>query len=230
MSLPPASVLTLDVVIDYLIVNKIDDPRLYDYLTRAVDQTRIDHWTNRIDKINGIVRPGNIKPKEWEGRTNELKGRCFEKIGGIILSSAMPFHAYNRVPSTMNEIDWLVELGPSAKWLQATSEWGTHFICECKFGTQTINAGWIGKLNTVLITHSASVGLLISSRGLGKGGGSQKLRFQLQMLAAVPPVKVIICMNTQEVTDSLTQRNFLRILCQRYVQTKIGAAKLSSLS
>jgi hypothetical protein len=77
---------------------------------------------NLVSRIHKLLPPHPlIKPKEWEGRTNELKGRCFEKIRGIILSSAMPFHAYNRVPSTMNEIDWLVELGPSAKWLGATA-------------------------------------------------------------------------------------------------------------
>jgi hypothetical protein len=228
MSLSPA--LTLDVVLAYLIENKVDDPLVYDYLTRTVDQAQFDHWTRRIAKIESINRPVGVSQKSWEGRTNEVKGRCFERIGGLLLSSAKPFSLHSRVATTVSEIDWLVTLGPSAAWLPATREWGTHFVCECKFGRQKINSGWIGKLNTVLENHSAGVGLLISSRGLGKGGGSQKLLFQLQLLASKTPSKVIICMNTEEVRENVARRNFLRSLCERYVQVKIGAATLSNFS
>lgn len=222
-----APVLTLDVVIQFIVDNGIDDPRIYAYLTRHVDRAKMDHWARRIERINAIKKPNGISPKVWEGRTNELKGRCFEKIGGVLLSSAKPFHSYKRVVSTTNEIDWLVELGPSAKWIPATSEWGTHFICECKFGRQRINAGWIGKLNTTLIGHSASVGLLISTQGLGQKG-SQKLRFQLQLIAAAAK-RVIICINTEEMRKSIEEGNFLRLICQRYVQTKVGATNLAGL-
>ncbi len=225
-----SSALTLEQVLEYLIRNNIDDPHIYDYLTASVDQKQIEGWIGEIDEINARVKPAGMSLKAWEGEKNRLKGKCFEQLGGLVLKTVKPFKSWDRVNTPINEIDWLVSIGPTALHLPAMRDWGTHFICECKLGEQTVSVSWLGKLNTVLRTHGATVGLLMSSKGISKKGRASAVRFHLQMYAAMTPSIVIMCLNTAEIKSSLAERKFLQLITQRFIEAKAGAAALRAIA
>jgi hypothetical protein len=222
--------LTLEMVVEFLKTRRTDDAQIFDYLTLPIDEARVGKLIAQIEEINTRPRPRGVTARAWEGTINAEKGHVFEEIGGILLSSIRCFKSHNRVATTMNEIDWLVEMGPTADWLQSTREWGTHVICECKCGSQKVTGDWVTKLGGVMESSQARVGFLISSKGLGKTGGSIKIRFKLQLLAAVDPKRFILCMNTEEVRQSVADGKFLRLLCQRYIETKSGVARVLSMT
>jgi hypothetical protein len=224
------SVLTLDQFLEFGIRHNIEDPRIYEYLTGPIDQAAIDEAVAKIDEINNRPKPSGMSAKSFESLKNQLKGDEFEKLVGLVLKTVKPFEAWNKVPTPLNELDWLVLLGPTANYHPSIREWGTHFICECKFGAQTVSVTWIGKLNTVLETHSATVGLLMSSKGIAKKGRSSAVRYQLQMLAAKTPSRIIVCLNTEEIRSSLADRKFLQLITRRYVEAKVGAAPLRTIA
>jgi hypothetical protein len=224
------SALTLEEFLDFGIRNKIDDPKICDYLTGPIDQTAIDETIARIDEINHRPKPDGMSAKSFESLKNQQSGDEFEKLVGLVLKSVKPFQAWNKVGTPLNELDWLVVLGPTAIHHPAIREWGTHFICECKFGAQSVSVTWVGKLNTVLETHSANVGLLMSSKSISKKGRATAVRYQLQMLAARTPSRIIVCLSTEEIRSSLADRKFLQLIAQRYVEAKVGAAPLIAMS
>lgn len=210
--------------------HNLDDRRIYEYLTGPIDQAAIDAAVAKIDEINNMAKPRGISAKSFESLKNQQKGDQFEKLVGAVLKSVKPFESWNKVGTPLNELDWLVALGPTAVHHPAMREWGTHFICECKFGAQNVSVSWTGKLNTVLETHGATVGFLMSSRGIATRGRATAVRYQLQMLAAKTPSRVIVCLSTEEIRASLANRKFLQLITHRYVEAKVGAAPLKAIA
>lgn len=222
------SAVTLEEWLEFGRRHNIDDPRIYEFLTGTIDQAEIDRQIAEIDRINLLPKPGGMSKKEWEGERNRLKGKAFEALGGLALQTVRPFQGWSNIRTTTNEIDWLVVLGPMALHLPAIREWGTHCICECKVGDQVVNVTWIGKLNTLMQTSGVSVGLLLSSKGIGKKGGAA--RTQLQIIAAMTPSRVIVCVDLEEMKASLAKREFLQLIARRYIEVKVGAGPLKALA
>jgi hypothetical protein len=221
--------LSLDKVLDFLQRHNINDERIYEFLTNPADENSIAKWTNRIERIDGAKKPAGITPRTWVGKKNKLRGACFEKLTGFVLQTVKPFTSWNRVHTAINEIDWLVQIGPTAHFLPVMRNWGSYCVCECKFGVQAVSVSWVGKLNTTLQTHGASVGLLVSSKGLSRKGRGSAVRTQLQVLAAMTPSRVILCLNIGEIRSSLSQRRFLQLITGRFIEAKTGAAALQTL-
>jgi hypothetical protein len=224
------SAFTLDEWLDFGRRHNIDDLRIYDFLTGTIDQVAIDQRLAEIDEIDSRPKPGGFSKKGWEGEQNRLKGAAFEALGGLVLQTVRPFHLWNNVHTTTNEIDWLIELGPLAQHLLVMRDWGTHCICECKVGNQVVNVGWIGKLNTLMQTSGVSVGLLLSKKGIGAKGRASSARVQLQLLAAMTPSRVIICINLEEMRTALASRGFLQLIGRRFIELKIGAGPLKAIA
>ena len=78
---------------------------IYDFLTGTIDQAAIDQRIAEIDEIDSRPNPGGFSKKGWEGEQNRLKGAAFEALGGLVLQTVRPFHAWNNVQTTTNEID-----------------------------------------------------------------------------------------------------------------------------
>jgi len=220
--------LTLDEWLDFGRRNDIDDPKIYEFLTGNINQVEIDQRLAELDAIDALQNPGNFSKKGWEGEQNRQKGIVFETLGGLLLQSIRPFHVWNRIVTTTNEIDWLIELGPLALNSPVMRHWGTHCLCECKVGNEPVNVTWIGKLNTTMQTSGASVGILLSRRGIGPRG--RAARTQLQLLAAMTPSRVIICIDLQEMREALAARTFLQLIGRRYMEVKIGAQPLKAIA
>jgi hypothetical protein len=224
-----APAITLDQYLDFMNSNNVDDPAIFEHLTATIDHNKVAALIAQIDAINAKTKPASMSAKAWEGQINSEKGALFEELGGLVLKSVKPFTSWSNVNTPINEIDWLVQIGPTGKHLTAIREWGTHFICECKFVNKSVNVTWLGKLRSVIQTHGANVAILMSSKGVSKKGRSSAVRYTIQMYAVMPHPVVIICLNMEEVKASLASRKFLQLISQRFVEAKAGVKPLQAI-
>src|SRR5260370_29860201 len=93
-----------------------------------------------------------VSKATWQGRQSKIKGAIFEELIDLVLKTAEPFETWQNVITTTSEIDILVKLGPSALIIPSLREWGTHFICECKYSSEYVSLQLVTNLNTVLQT------------------------------------------------------------------------------
>jgi hypothetical protein len=218
--------ITLQDALDFMLRNQVDDAKIYSFLSMPLNRAAIKFWLTRIDRINVMVRPSGVAKKVWEGRKNRVRGKCFEKLSGVMLKAVRPFTSWHSVNTTTNELDWLVQVGPTGQHVPALRQWGTHFICECKFTHDFVTVTWIDRLNTVLQTHSASVGVLMSSKGMTNRGRGVAAKNQMRLLAAMTPSRTIISVDTTDIHACANGHNFLQLLAQRYIEARIGADPL----
>src|SRR5580765_3821584 len=219
--------ITLQDALDFMIRNDINDPEIYSFLSTPLDIAAVTKWLKRIDRVNTMT-PSSKRSfkKAFEGKINRLKGKYFEQLAGLILQTAKPFTSWHSVQSTTNELDWLIQIGPSGQHLPAMREWGTHLICESKLSKDYVNVTWVGKLNTVLQTHGASVGILISSKGMTNRGRGAAAKMTVRILSAMTPPRTIISFDLEDIRACTKGTNFLQLLSQRYVEARAGADRL----
>jgi hypothetical protein len=206
---------------------KVDNPLIYELMTGDIDAVELDALLHEIEDLETRANPGGFTKKAWKGERIRLKGVAFEALGGLVLQSVKPFENYANVLTTTNEIDWLVTMGPLALYSPVLKDWGTHCLCECKVGAETVNVTWIGKLNTALTTNGARVGILLSKKGFG--ARSSNVRAQLQLLAATPPHRIIICIDLAEMRAALANRTFVQLIGRRYIEVQLGAKPLQAI-
>ncbi len=225
---------SLDTLLHYLSSHQIDDPKIYNHLC-----TRDTRRLNSLLRALNRTERAQHKPTKHRSRASSrsfksyqsgLKGKIYEQIAKEILSSVKCFTASTNVQTTTNEIDILVELGPSATWVPALRLWGSHFVCECKFHDTHLTTTWVGKLNTVLQTHNVSVGLLISKKGIAGTGRGTQIHHLLQLLAVATPARFIIPIDFSDIQRYLTGENILSLITRRYVEAKSGIAKFATLA
>jgi hypothetical protein len=215
----PVTQFNLEQWLQMAAANEVDDLAIYEHLCPPLPPNLVTRWLARIAKIEGAPRPASMKPAEWRGKISRAKGHAFERMLASILKTVRFFNSWRNVTTTTNEIDLLVEIGMGCQISPIVRQWGSHFICECKLVADGVNATWIGKLNTVLQTHGASVGVLISSKGPPRG----KVRTQIHILAVMNPPRVIVCVSLDDLRQCASGGNFLRLITARYLETKTGA-------
>jgi hypothetical protein len=209
--------------LEYMNTQQVDDAKIYSFLSQ-VDTARVACWLSRLDRVVAAKKPDDpsITDKKWTGRKNAIKGKIFERLVGAILCGIKGFDTWKDVTTTTNQLDMLVHLGPTAQFSPALREWGTHFICECKFEDKAIGVTWIGKLNTVLQSHLARVGVFVSRRGIANGGPGKKARNLIRTLALMTPSRFILSLDRPDLERCIAGQNLAELLSRKYVGTKIG--------
>lgn len=219
---PAPGNLTLKQWIEFAQANNINDEMIDRFLCPPLPPNSVSRWLSRIGKIENAAKPPGISGKEWSGKKSRLKGRAFESMVRLILKSIPSFTIWKNVTTTTNEIDLLVKIGSTIQVSPVIRQWGPHFLCECKLVNKSINATWIGKLNSVLELHAAEVGMLLSSQGPPRG----KVKTQIHMHAFKVPPRVIVCISLDELKECENGKNVLSLVTTRYIEAKTGAAAL----
>jgi hypothetical protein len=210
--------------LEMAVTNDVDDIAIYEFLCPPLPPKFVTRWLQRIQKIEDAPRPNGVSVAVWRGKKSKIKGHAFEKLIGSILRTIRFFTSLKNVATTTNEIDVLVEIGMGCQISPVIREWGSHFICECKLVPEGINATWIGKLNTVLETHKAKVGVLVAAKGPPKG----KVKTQIHVLAVKAQPCVIVCVSLDDLKTCEAGTNFLRLITTRYLEVETGALALIS--
>lgn len=139
-----------------------------------------------------------------------------------VMKSVPSFTVWKNVTTTTNEIDLLIKIGLNIQLCPAVRRWGSHFLCECKLVKGSINATWVGKLNSVLELHGSEVGILISDSHAPRG----RVKTQIQMHAIKTPPRIIVCVSLAELQECENGRNLLQLLSTRYIEATAGASRL----
>jgi hypothetical protein len=213
---------TLEQWIEFALRNKVDEDSIYQYLSPPLPPKSVTKWLARIQRIESAARPKGVSAQAWQGKRSRLKGRAFESLMQTVIKSVPSFTVWKNVTTTTNEIDLLVKVGLTIQVSPIVREWGSHFLCECKLVNSSINATWVGKLNSVLELHNSEVGILVSAHGAPKG----KVKTQIHMHAFKTPPRIIVCISLAELQECENGRNFLHLLSTRYVEAKTGATGL----
>lgn len=236
--LPFPSIDSMDTLLDFLSANGIDDYKIYEHLCPQPPKN-VSHIIRALDRVTRAsfkARPAGTEPhgrrpnkNSFRSYQSTLKGKLFERLATELISSVKCFTTYSNLPSATNELDILVTLGNSSSWVRAMQNWGTHFICECKFHDTHITNTWVGKLNTVLLTHGATVGLLISKKGIAPIGRGTQIRHQLQLLAVATPSHFIIPLSFEDLLRCAAGENLLALISKKYVEVRTGVANFAAL-
>ena len=220
------SIDSLDSYLEYMTANDIDDVRIYEHLAR-VNVRRIEMLLARLRKVEAAPSPRGRGAASFRSRRSDLKGRVYEQVVQVLVDGVKCFDSYSRISSSTNELDLLVVLGPSATFVPALRSWNTHCICECKFHTTYVQNDWVSKLNTVLSTHGAPVGLLFSRKGIATAGNGARIRSLLQLLANGQQPSFILCLDWIDLESCVAGKNFLQLISERFVEVRTGSRKLS---
>lgn len=213
---------TLKDWLEMAVRNNIDDPTIYEYLSPPLPANLVNRWMGRIDRIENAQKPAGVTAAAWRGKKSAMKGHAFERLITAILRTVRFFESWRNVGTTTNEIDVLVQIGMGCQISPVIRQWGTHFICECKLVAGSINATWVGKLNTVLELHNAQVGILVAAKGPPKG----KVKTQIHILTLKTQPSTIVCVSLDDLEDCQNGGSFLRLIATRYLEVRTGAGAL----
>lgn len=201
-------------------------------LTAPIDQSRFLSILKRIDLVVMAAKPPGSKytNKEWETRKSGLKGRLFEELVGLILNSSVIFDSYHHIQTLTNEIDWLVLFAPMRFLVTPMESWGTHFLCECKMTKKALDTNWVSRLNTLLQTQGASVGVIFAASEIGNKGNTGRTLRLIEDLS-ISGQRFILRVSMQELKLCATaQRNLLHLLSEKYLQLRVRSDRLKLIT
>lgn len=209
-------------VLEYITKNDIKDPTIWALLDRT-DRATLTNLLSQVDSIDAeiydkLVHTG-LNSKQFETSKSGRKGKVFEKVAETLFRDISCFGTRTDIPTATNQLDVLVQMGPMANVVPAFKEWGTHFICECKYHDKGVSVDWVQKLHAVLSTHGASVGVLISKKPISKGTRGN-IHHMLQMFALKG--RIIISVSRDDLHKCAAGDSIIPMLCDRYVAVQMG--------
>ena len=225
---------SLDSLLCILATNNIDDPTIYRHLCPR-HPARLKRQVAALERVaEATYVPGAFtkvdSPKSFKSAQSRLKGKLFERITEEVLKAVTCFSVEKNLQTSTNEIDVLVSLGPSSSIVPALRMWGTHFICECKFHDSHVSTTWVGKLSTLLETHGASVGILISKKGIAHTGRGRQICHLIEKLAIKPSPTFIVTLDFADLQRCIAGDNVLELIVRRFIEVKASIARLTALT
>lgn len=223
----------IDTLLKFMHANNIDDDRIYSHLcpTASSRLARLLKCVERVSKAKYRPKAFNFNSeKSFRSAQGRLKGKIFEAVTTELLSSVSCFKTYTNIQTTTNEIDVLVEVGPTGLFAPALRDWGTHFVCECKFHESHVSTTWVGKLATLLQLHNAKVGLLISKKGIAPSGRGANIHHHIQMIGVSALQKIILPIDFSDIERCANGENILHMIVRRFIEARSAIAKFSVLS
>ena len=216
---------SLAFVLDFLAKNNgVDDAAIWSLLDK-VDRAKLAQLLTDVDAVDATTYDKTVNvgmtSKTFETIKSGKKGKLFEEIAATLLSGVTCFGTRKDIPTATNQLDVLVTLGPSSAVVPAFREWGTHFICECKFHDKGVSVEWVQKLESLLGTHGAKVGLLISKKPITKGGRGN-IAHKLQLFAMKGAY--ILCLSREDLDKCAAGEGIIQILVDRYISIQMGIA------
>jgi hypothetical protein len=221
---------SLATIVDFLRKKPVESSDIYALLDRT-DRSLLARLLTEVDAIDATVfdkaaNPGKTA-KQFETEKSGKKGKVFEEIAKTFLSGVTCFDVNPNIVSSTNQIDVLVTLGPMALAVPIFHKWGTHFVCECKFHNKGVSIEWIQKLESLLGTHGANVGILVSKKPISKGTrGNIAHALQLYAMKGV----YIICLSREDLDKCAAGDGLIPMLVNRFVSVQMGVANFMTPS
>jgi hypothetical protein len=214
---------TLDDVISHLAIKGIDNAEIWKHLDRT-DRTKLATLLAELDVVEAeeydLAAHAPLTKRSFQSDKSARKGKLFEKLAYELLAGLTCFAVRADVTTDVNQLDLLVGLEPSSGIVPAFRLWGSHFICECKFHETAVGVDWVEKLHSILRTHKANVGLLISKKGIAKVGRGRSILQLLHMLAV--DNTYILCLGRDDIEQCISGGGLLQMITDQYVAVSNG--------
>ena len=213
----------LDNFLHDLVENKVDlTDQIYNYLSNT-DIDRLQKWLNRLEKVRAFKISGNsANAKRLKGKKSNLVGRVFEKLIRVLLDDCNVLHHDGNIRSTISEIDFRIMIDPQGGCIPMLRENGTHAIGEAKCVQHGLKAEWLTELSGILSTHNATLGIIFTASPPKKLNVNH--RHTLSLLAANN--HKIIPIGQTQILKVIGGENFLKLLCDQYVQVMTHSSEL----
>jgi hypothetical protein len=218
---------TLDMVMNLVASGKFNNERIYQSL-EAIDTPNVIRLLDELDIVDAekydAVLHTPLTKKEFTSKQSERKGKLFEEVSALLMDGLRCFKVERNIATTVNQLDILVRLEPFSKLVPAFSNWGAHFVCECKFHESTFNGDWLDQLLGILVAQRASTGILITKKPASRKGRGAGVMTKLQLFAVQG--KMILLFSRDELRTCAIDKKFLKEIVRKHVDTLAGIPSL----
>lgn len=98
----------------------------------------------------------------WGREGNYEKGQRFERLSKYLLESLRVAESIHNIPTTSNQIDYLVYIKPHRFYHPFLAWIGLHFLVECKNENSSISSREVADLSILMDDYKCKLGLFIS--------------------------------------------------------------------
>lgn len=218
---------TFEMLIKLVETGRFDNERIWSSLD-ATDGPAVLQLLDDLDAIDSEkydpALHAPLKKGAFTSKQSAKKGKLFEEISAQIMNGIRCFKVEKDVTTTVNQIDLLVRMEPFASLIPAFRTWGAHFVCECKFHETRFSGDWIDQLITILVSHGASTGILITKKAASFKGRGGSITTKLQIFAVQN--RRILLFSRDELRQCLKDKTTLKEIVKKHVNVLAGIEEL----
>lgn len=100
----------------------------------------------------------------WDKKRNHEKGERYEKFAKYLLNSLRVCENIHNIPTSSNQIDYLVEVRPHKFTHPFLAGLGQYFLVECKNEKSSISSREVADLAGLMNDHKCNFGVFISRK------------------------------------------------------------------
>ncbi len=206
--------------------------QIYSYLS-TTDLPRLKTLLARLDKVRSLdvtqlakLRPASHKhkaKKATQGQQTKLLGKILEIVMLTLLRGCHGISVGANLRSTTSEIDFMVQVGPTAFIIPIFKSAATHLIGEAKCYKSGFKSEWVNELVGLMQAHSTTHSILFTA------SPSKVLRADHRHLIQLHGMKGdrVIPFGLAQVNEIANGKNFLKVLSDQYVRVLNATSDLA---
>lgn len=217
---------------DLVANNTNPDDEIYEFLC-ATNVSRLTTLLKRLDQVRasdaGALSKSRTKnhkyiaKKSIQGQQTRLLGRLLEMIMLELFRGCQGVAVGANLRSTTSEIDFMVQVGPTALVIPIFKSAATHLIGEAKCYSSGFKSQWVNELVGLMQLHSTSHSILFTACP------SKVLRVDHRHLIQMHGMKGdrVIPFGLAQVKEIAAGKNFLKVLSDQYVRVLNATSDLA---
>lgn len=210
----------------------LPDEQIYSYLSKT-DLPRLNTLLARLDRVRAVepaelfnTRPKHHKyatKKSIQGEQTRLLGKLLEQIMIVLLKGCHGIGVGANLRTTTSEIDFMVQVGPTALVIPIFKSAATHLIGEAKCYSSGFKSEWVNELVGLMRAHSTTHSILFTA------SPSKVLRANHRHVIQLHGMKGdrVIPFGLAQVKEIAKGKNFLKVLSDQYVRVLNATSDLA---
>lgn len=216
-----------------LVTNNTDpDDEIYEFLS-STNIPRLKTLLGRLDGVRasdaGTLNKSRSKHHKYQklasirGQQTRLLGKLLEQIMLELLRGCHGIKVGANLRSTTSEIDFMVQVGPTALVIPIFKSAGTHLIGEAKCYSSGFKSEWVNELVGLMQAHSTKYSILFTACP------PKTLRSDHRHLIQLHGVQGdrVIPFGLAQVKEIANGKNFLKVLSDQYVRVLNATSDLA---
>jgi hypothetical protein len=199
------------------------DGSIYEFLS-TTDTSRLKTLLARLDKVRksdasalGTTRAASHKystRKAIQAEQSRLLGKLLEQVMLSLLRGCKGIKVLGNIRTTTSEIDFLVQVGPTALAIPIFAAAATHIIGEAKCYSSGFKSEWVNELVGLMQLHGTSHSILFTACPSKKLRTDHRHIIQLHGMTG----RRVVPFGLAQVHQIASGKNFLSTLSDQYVK------------